>query len=169
MLSGGVAWSADGKSHRWYMNIYTPLALLMLSGGVAWSADGKSHRWYMNIRRNQLAWPCRSDTNFMCLLACGDVEMKVRGAYDACICNWIWHILVWLASRHLHCAVANPIGSRHLVETERCLPGFGCVHFAKSRWKVIVLFFVVIWQNLSNHRLTKLKRFVPTFTDKLCN
>jgi hypothetical protein len=29
--------------------------------------------------------------------------------------------------------------------------------------------FVVIWQNLSNHILTRLKRFVPIFTDKLCN
>jgi hypothetical protein len=45
----------------------------------------------------------------------------------------------------------------------------GCVHFAKSRWKITVASFVVIWQNLSNHGLTRLKRFVPTFTDKLCN
>jgi hypothetical protein len=45
----------------------------------------------------------------------------------------------------------------------------GCVYFAKSRRKVIVASFVVIWQNLSNHRLIRLKRFVPTFTDKLCN
>jgi hypothetical protein len=44
-----------------------------------------------------------------------------------------------------------------------------CVHFAKSRWKIIVASFVVICQNLSNHRLTRLKRFVPIFTDKLCN
>jgi hypothetical protein len=29
--------------------------------------------------------------------------------------------------------------------------------------------FVVIWQNLSNHGLTRLKRFVSTFTDKLYN
>jgi hypothetical protein len=45
----------------------------------------------------------------------------------------------------------------------------GCVHFAKSSWKVTVASFVVIWQNLSNYGLTRLKRFVPTFTDKLCN
>jgi hypothetical protein len=46
---------------------------------------------------------------------------------------------------------------------------YGCVHFAKSRRKVTVASFVVIWQNLSNHGLNRLKRFVPTFTDKLCN
>jgi hypothetical protein len=39
----------------------------------------------------------------------------------------------------------------------------------KSLGKVSVSFFVVIWQNLSNHRLTRLKRFVSTFTDKLYN
>jgi hypothetical protein len=45
----------------------------------------------------------------------------------------------------------------------------GCFHFAKSSWKVTVASFVVIWQNLSNYGLTRLKRFVPIFTDKLCN
>jgi hypothetical protein len=49
------------------------------------------------------------------------------------------------------------------------LSGVGCVHFAKSNWKVTVASFVVIWQNLFNYGLTRLKRFVPTFTDKLCN
>jgi hypothetical protein len=34
---------------------------------------------------------------------------------------------------------------------------------------VTVAYFVVIWQNLSNNGLTRLKRFVPTFIDKLCN
>jgi hypothetical protein len=46
---------------------------------------------------------------------------------------------------------------------------YGCVHFAKSSWKVTVASFVVIRQNLSNYGLTRLKRFVPIFTDKLCN
>jgi hypothetical protein len=39
-------------------------------------------------------------------------------------------------------------------------------------WKVFKIFFstfVVIWQNLFNHGLTRLKRFVSTFTDKLYN
>jgi hypothetical protein len=35
--------------------------------------------------------------------------------------------------------------------------------------KVSVALFVVICQNLFNHGLTRLKRFVSTFTDKLCN
>jgi hypothetical protein len=35
--------------------------------------------------------------------------------------------------------------------------------------KILVTLFVVIWHNLSNHGLTRLKRFVSTFTDKLCN
>jgi hypothetical protein len=38
----------------------------------------------------------------------------------------------------------------------------GCVHFAKSSWKVTVASFVVIWQNLFNYGLTRLKRFVQT-------
>jgi hypothetical protein len=39
-----------------------------------------------------------------------------------------------------------------------------------EKWvKVTVVYFIVIWQNLSNHRLTRLKRFVSTFTNKLCN
>jgi hypothetical protein len=50
-----------------------------------------------------------------------------------------------------------------------CVLFYGRVHFAKSSWKVTVASFVVIWQNLSNYGLTRLKRFVPTFTDKLCN
>jgi hypothetical protein len=35
--------------------------------------------------------------------------------------------------------------------------------------KRTVAIFVVIWQNLSNYGLTRLKRFVSTFTYKLCN
>jgi hypothetical protein len=43
---------------------------------------------------------------------------------------------------------------------------FRCENF----WgKVFVAFFVVIWQNFFNHGLTRLKRFISTFTDKLCN
>jgi hypothetical protein len=43
---------------------------------------------------------------------------------------------------------------------------FSCENF----WgKNHVALFVVIWQKLSNHGLTGLKRFVSTFTDKLCN
>jgi hypothetical protein len=39
----------------------------------------------------------------------------------------------------------------------------------KSSWKVTVASFIVIWQNLSDYGLTRLKIFVSTFTDKLCN
>jgi hypothetical protein len=45
----------------------------------------------------------------------------------------------------------------------------GCVQLAKIGWKVTVASFVVIWQNLFNHGLIRLKRFVSTFTDKLYN
>jgi hypothetical protein len=43
---------------------------------------------------------------------------------------------------------------------------FSCEIFWR---KIPVALFVVIWQNLSNHGLTRFKRFVSTFTDKLCN
>jgi hypothetical protein len=46
--------------------------------------------------------------------------------------------------------------------------GTTCRHEGRPAPRAVV-FFVVIWQNLSNHGLTRLKRFVPTFTDKLCN
>jgi hypothetical protein len=48
-------------------------------------------------------------------------------------------------------------------------PSKGLFRWWKSLGKVPVAFFVVIWQNLSNYRLTRLKRFVSTFTDKLYN
>jgi hypothetical protein len=43
---------------------------------------------------------------------------------------------------------------------------FSCENFWK---KILVALFVVIWQNLSNHGLSRLKRFVSTFTNKLYN
>jgi hypothetical protein len=65
----------------------------------------------------------------------------------------------------------NLLAMAHLLQirTPRFTWSQGCVIFAKSMWKVTVASFVVIWQNLSNHGLTRLKRFVSTFTDKLCN
>jgi hypothetical protein len=45
----------------------------------------------------------------------------------------------------------------------------GVFRCQKFLGKVSVALFVVIWQKLSNHGLTKLKRVVSTFTDKLCN
>jgi hypothetical protein len=50
-----------------------------------------------------------------------------------------------------------------------CCNFLGLFRWRKSLGKVPVALFVVIWQNLSNHRLTRLKRFVSAFTDKLCN
>ena len=39
----------------------------------------------------------------------------------------------------------------------------------KNFWFGYCSTFVFIWQTLSNHRVTRLKRFISRFTDKLCN
>jgi hypothetical protein len=46
---------------------------------------------------------------------------------------------------------------------------FGCVQIQNILGKYFYSTFVVIWQNLSNHELIRLKRFISTFTDKLYN
>jgi hypothetical protein len=64
--------------------------------------------------------------------------------------------------------VSGPAGrcERLAVEESAQSGVFRCENFWR---KVPVALFVVIWQNLSNHGLTRLKRFMSTFTDKLCN
>jgi hypothetical protein len=46
---------------------------------------------------------------------------------------------------------------------------WGCVQIRNIWGKNSCNTFVVIWQNLSNHELIRLKRFISTFTDKLYN
>jgi hypothetical protein len=45
----------------------------------------------------------------------------------------------------------------------------GCVHFRNIWGKYSCSTFVVIWQNLSNYELIRLKRFISNFTNKLYN
>jgi hypothetical protein len=93
----------------------------------------------------------------------------VRDAEEERMPKWAWE-----------CEFSfGPVGSQRFVpgvriqscdcEQPKRVQHFRCVHFAKSRRKVTVTSFVVICQILFNHGLTRLKRFVPTFTDKLCN
>jgi hypothetical protein len=69
-----------------------------------------------------------------------------------------WMCTIWSNATH---------GDQHRISPQ--IQFSGCVQLVKSGRKVIVASFVVIWQNLFNHGLTRLKRFVSTFTDKLCN
>jgi hypothetical protein len=54
-------------------------------------------------------------------------------------------------------------------KVDACPPFLGFVQIAKFLEKNFCSNFIVIWQNLSKHGLTRPKRFVLTFTDKLCN
>jgi len=45
----------------------------------------------------------------------------------------------------------------------------GFVQFTKFFGFQYYSTFVFIWQTLSNHKVTRFKRFVSRFTDKLCN
>jgi hypothetical protein len=53
--------------------------------------------------------------------------------------------------------------------TKKEVTNRGCVQFRNTWGKYSCSTFVVIWQNLSNHKLIRLKRFISTFTDKLYN
>jgi hypothetical protein len=54
-------------------------------------------------------------------------------------------------------------------EQQACYTKSNCVQIRNIRGKYSCSTFVVIWQNLSNHELIMLKRFISTFTDKLYN
>ena len=92
-----------------------------------------------------------------------------------CLANIFWTDMVfWRAWRYtVHCTVRS---SSREQPTYRC-----CVHLT-SPATVLALFcfnfflqnghcsiFICIWQILSNHRLTKFKKFVSQITVKVCN
>jgi hypothetical protein len=81
--------------------------------------------------------------------------------------QWTFLLLSPLAHWHIESLQPGPRGRQHRHSSMiRQRPRLVVEIFGR---KILVTFFVVIWQNLSNRGLTKLKRFVSIFMDKLCN
>jgi hypothetical protein len=92
--------------------------------------------------------------------------------------GWHWHaILLVLFGCKIRLRKLSRLGSlavsraaKTTDSTNRCnYYASGCVQFRNIWGKYSYSTFVVIWQNLSNYELIRLKRFISTFTDKLYN
>jgi hypothetical protein len=82
---------------------------------------------------------------------------------------WAESTVRWFVVREKYCWMAADSADKSKRTGRKLSFTSGCVQIRNIREKYSCSTFVVIWQNLSNHKLNRLKRFISTFTDKLYN